>query len=137
MKNKIFKANPKLDCYFETTDGECFFTENSAKDHARNLEDKTVKPFHRANYIVVDSIDVNDEIFETIAPVVQTEALNEIIEIKAPVENTEDVNDVTEQIATIEKIETIVPAVVAPEVIKPVEVNAKAPAKGKAKITKK
>lgn len=61
MKNKVFEANPSLDCYFQTTDGECFFTENAAKDHARSLADKTVKPFHRADFVQQQNIQNVDE----------------------------------------------------------------------------
>lgn len=42
-KNEIFEAHPKLDCYFETSDGSCFYTENAAEAHAKTLKDKKVK----------------------------------------------------------------------------------------------
>ena len=42
-KNKIFEAHPKLDCYFETSDGSCFYTENAAEAHSKTLKDKKVK----------------------------------------------------------------------------------------------
>ena len=42
-KNEIFEAHPKLDCYFETSDGSCFYTENAAEAHSKTLKDKKVK----------------------------------------------------------------------------------------------
>ncbi|MCH4829786.1 MULTISPECIES: hypothetical protein [Flavobacterium] len=47
MENNIFKANPKLDCYYETSDGVPFYTDYAAKTHAQTLDDKTVTPVHR------------------------------------------------------------------------------------------
>jgi len=47
MKNTIFDTHPNLDCYFETADGSCFFTENAAASHSKTLEDKRVKLVHR------------------------------------------------------------------------------------------
>ena len=35
---KVFKANPSLKAYFETSDGTKFFTENNAKNHAKKVE---------------------------------------------------------------------------------------------------
>ncbi|WP_395060002.1 hypothetical protein [Flavobacterium sp.] len=46
MKNTIFDTHPNLDCYFETADGSCFFTENAAEAHSKTLEDKKVKTVH-------------------------------------------------------------------------------------------
>ena len=43
MSKDTFKENPNLQEYFETSDGTAFYKEDHAKDHARNLEDKTVK----------------------------------------------------------------------------------------------
>ena len=62
MKNEIFKANPQLDCYFETTDGECFFTDNAAKDHAKSLAVKTVKTHHKSDYV-----EPTEEVEEVVA----------------------------------------------------------------------
>lgn len=42
-KDKIFKANPHLDMYYKTSDSTAFFTLNAAQNHARTLENKTVK----------------------------------------------------------------------------------------------
>lgn len=43
----IFKSYPKLTVYYKTNDGTKFFTENSAKNHAKTLDDKTVTPVYR------------------------------------------------------------------------------------------
>ena len=48
-KNPVFEANPSLDCYFETTDGEAFFTENAANNHALSLKDRTVVAVQNTN----------------------------------------------------------------------------------------
>ena len=84
MKNEIFKANPQLDCYFETTDGECFFTDNAAKDHAKSLADKTVKTHHKSDY--VEPIEEVDEVVEPTEPVEEIEVTAEIVEPTEPVE---------------------------------------------------
>ena len=51
MKNSIFEENPKLDCYFETSDGNPFYTENAAQYHAKDLEDKSVKAIYRKDFV--------------------------------------------------------------------------------------
>ena len=84
MKNEIFKANPQLDCYFETTDGECFFTDNAAKDHAKSLADKTVKTHHKSDY--VEPIEEVEEVVEPTEPVEEIEVTAEIVEPTEPVE---------------------------------------------------
>lgn len=86
MKNEIFEANPKLDCYYETADGNAFFTENAAKAHAKDLNDKTVKTRHRVELVEktqetekevkivekeVEDIEVIAEIVEPIEPVTE------------------------------------------------------------------
>jgi hypothetical protein len=110
MKNEIFEANPQLDCYFETTDGACFFTENAAKDHARSLTEKAVTPYHKSNYVVVDSV--------------------EEIEVVGSVEGTSD-SELAKQFEVIDEV--IVPT--APvEPVAPVEPKA---TEGKAKNQKK
>ena len=47
MSKDTFKDNPELQEYFETSDGTAFYKEDLAKNHARNLEDKSVKPVFR------------------------------------------------------------------------------------------
>ena len=84
MKNEIFKANPQLDCYFETTDGECFFTDNAAKDHAKSLADKTVKTHHKSDY--VEPTEEVEEVVEPTEPVEEIEVTAEIVEPTEPVE---------------------------------------------------
>ena len=39
----LFKNNPELKEYFETSDGEKFYSHNLAANHAKGLEDKEVK----------------------------------------------------------------------------------------------
>lgn len=38
--NDTFKNNPELQEYFETSDGQKFYSENLAKNHARSLDGK-------------------------------------------------------------------------------------------------
>lgn len=53
--NKIFQNNPQLDVYFETSDGTPFYTENAAKNHAKDLKDKEVKRIERDVEVVEDN----------------------------------------------------------------------------------
>ncbi len=53
-EDKIFKSKPSLKAYFKTADNTPFYTEVDAKNHAKTLEDKTVKKVERT---IVDSDD--------------------------------------------------------------------------------
>jgi hypothetical protein len=44
-----FKANPKTNKLFQTSDGQCFYTEHDANEHASRLEDKEVTENERGN----------------------------------------------------------------------------------------
>lgn len=57
MSKGIFKMHKGLDKYFETADGNCFYTEHNAKTHARKLEDKNVKKVRRASQVDTTSQD--------------------------------------------------------------------------------
>ncbi|MBI9055518.1 MAG: hypothetical protein JEY96_16970 [Bacteroidales bacterium] len=39
----------KTNMFWQTSDGECFFTEPRARRHAQKLEDKSVMPCRRAD----------------------------------------------------------------------------------------
>lgn len=41
--DKIFKQNPELSEYFQTSDGQAFYTAEAARMHAKSLADKSVK----------------------------------------------------------------------------------------------
>lgn len=41
--DNVFKVHPALKKYHKTSDGTAFFQETDAKNHAKNLEDKTVE----------------------------------------------------------------------------------------------
>jgi len=45
--SNLFEQYPKMSEYFETSDGEKFFKEDTAKLHAKSLEDKNVKTVSR------------------------------------------------------------------------------------------
>lgn len=42
VEDQVFASNPKLNEYFKTVDGQPFYTDAAAKNHAKGLEDKTV-----------------------------------------------------------------------------------------------
>ncbi|MBU2526164.1 MAG: hypothetical protein KKC03_06155 [Bacteroidetes bacterium] len=44
---QIFKQYPKIDSFFETSDGAQFFTAQDASAHAGSLKDKKVKEIKR------------------------------------------------------------------------------------------
>ena len=133
MKNEIFQANPKLDCYFKTSDGECFFTENAAKDHARSLTEKTVETLHRFDYVepneeVVKPSEpvapemkiVSDDTQNASEPVEPTATTEPIVDSKEDSQKTESVEPTatTETVATTEKVEAKATTPVA-EAVKP------------------
>lgn len=39
---EVFKGHPNAEKLFETSDGQLFFTENHAANHARSLDDKAI-----------------------------------------------------------------------------------------------
>lgn len=106
MKNPVFEANPSLDCYFETADGSCFFTENAADSHARSLTEKTVKTRHKSDY--VEPTQEVAEPSESVAPemkIVRDDEQN----ASNPVEPV----ITTKPVLTTEKVETEATAPVA------------------------
>ena len=111
MKNEIFKANPQLDCYFETTDGECFFTDNAAKDHAKSLADKTVKTHHKSDY--VEPTEEVEEVVEPTEPVEETDEptqeVEEVVEPTEPVEEIEVTADIVEPTEPVEPVASVEP----------------------------
>jgi membrane protein involved in colicin uptake len=59
---KVFEQNPKLKKYYGTSDGEAFYQENDAKNHAKSLKDKTVECVENENFLeVIDSEELSDE----------------------------------------------------------------------------
>ena len=123
MKNEIFKANPQLDCYFETSDGECFFTDNAAKDHAKSLADKTVKTHHKSDY--VEPTEEVEEVVEPTEPVEETD------------EPTQEVEEVVEPTEPVEEIEVTAEIVEPTEPVEPVASVEPKATEGKAKNQKK
>ena len=104
MKNEIFKANPQLDCYFETTDGECFFTDNAAKDHAKSLADKTVKTHHKSDYV-----EPTQEVDEDVEPTEPVEPTQEVAEPVQPVEEIEVTAKIVEPTEPVEPVASVEP----------------------------
>lgn len=45
--DRVFKENPELKVCYKTSDGECFYTENDAKNYAKSLKDKKVQTVNR------------------------------------------------------------------------------------------
>jgi len=58
----IFKQYPELAEYYQTEDEQCFFSENDAKNHAKTLDNKLVKPVKNPKLIdaVAEEIVVED-----------------------------------------------------------------------------
>ena len=46
---KVFIENPSLKECFKTSDGQYFYNQNDAKNHAKTLEDKSVEHLTRAS----------------------------------------------------------------------------------------
>ena len=58
----IFENHPNLEKCFSTSDGEHFYNENDAKNHAKSLEDKVVEPVYNPKFLGdASSNDVADE----------------------------------------------------------------------------
>jgi hypothetical protein len=87
-KNLIFEANPSLDCFYETTDSSCFFTENAAEAHAKTLKDKKVNFVHKSSS-TTETEQVNDPSESELAK--QIEVVAEVLEPTAPLVETEKV----------------------------------------------
>ena len=45
--DKIFEKYPKINVYYKTDDGNSFFSESDAKNHAKSLDNKLVQPIYR------------------------------------------------------------------------------------------
>jgi len=50
----VFKSHPKLEKYYETSDGTKFFQEHDAKTFSRTLKDKAVKTVKRPAEVEAD-----------------------------------------------------------------------------------
>ena len=62
MEHEIFETNPQLEKVFVTTDGEVFYNDNDAKNHAKKLEDKGVEILFNTKFLeVVDQENVSDD----------------------------------------------------------------------------
>lgn len=147
MKNEIFKANPNLDLYYQTSDGEPFFTENAAHNHAKSLKNKSVTPVYRSDAEESDEEDSTDqkanEIFEKFKEIIVKGA--EIVKPSLTVVNTDPFDPATfpnrvlttEQTApvvTTEPVETKEPVVTTePVTTEPATTAPDAPVKTEAK----
>lgn len=61
MSKEVFEQNPHLDKVYTTADGECFYNENDAKNHAKKLDVKTVEPVYNENLLqVIDAEELTD-----------------------------------------------------------------------------
>ncbi len=58
---EVFEQNPDLEKVYATSDGECFYNENDAKNHAKKLEVKTVETVYNENLLeVIDEEELTD-----------------------------------------------------------------------------
>lgn len=81
----VFKNNPKLEKYYGTSDGESFYNENDAKNHAKNLEVKTVETVFNELFLEVIK---DEELSEDDKAALQLEAEEKATEAKAELEKT-------------------------------------------------
>jgi hypothetical protein len=58
---EIFNTNPKLEKCFKTSDGEHFYNESDAKNHAKSLEDKHVEKLVNPEFISQQADQNQDE----------------------------------------------------------------------------
>lgn len=56
--NEVFELNPQLDKVYTTSDGECFYNENDAKNYAKNLDVKTVETVYNEKFLEVTDEEV-------------------------------------------------------------------------------
>ena len=129
MKKSIFKANPSLDCYFETSDGNAFYTENAAKSYAKDLDDKKVKTIYKEDFVDDEEpselvapemkivSDDTQNTSEPVEPVVTTEPVTDLTGTEQKTESVELVAT-TEPVVTTEKVEAKATTTVA-ETVKP------------------
>lgn len=127
MKNEIFKANPNLDLYYQTSDGEPFFTENAAHNHAKGLKNKSVTPVYRSDAEESDEEDSTDdnanEIFEKFKEIIVKGA--EIVKPSLTVVNTDPFDPATfpNRVLTTEQTAPVVttePVTTEPVITEPV-----------------
>lgn len=86
MEN-FFETNPHLKAYFQTSDGEAFYEEQDARNHAKSLEDKTITPFKR------EAEKQNDVLENTSEEIIYPEGLIE----ETPKEKIEEVTPKTKK----------------------------------------
>lgn len=66
---EIFNTNPKLEKCFKTSDGEHFYNETDAKNHAKSLEDKHVEKLVNPEFLTKDGdeLDLDEKKAEQMA----------------------------------------------------------------------
>ena len=58
---RLFETHPKVDKFYMTTDGQAFFRNDHAENHASGLEDKTVTPVNRSLFEQVEKLVANKQ----------------------------------------------------------------------------
>lgn len=53
MKKDFWEKNPHLEVVHVTSDGEAFYNENDAKNHAKTLDEKAVEPVYNPAFLEV------------------------------------------------------------------------------------
>ena len=76
--NQVFEQNPKLEKYYGTSDGEAFYNENDAKNHAKNLEDKTVETVFNTQFLEVND---TEELTEEELAMQEFEDANKVVDL--------------------------------------------------------
>lgn len=75
MKNEIFENNPQLKEVHVTADGQCFYNDGDAKNHAKSLQDKKVELVLNPDHLVVadeDTEEATDEAPKELKPAKNT-----------------------------------------------------------------
>lgn len=93
----IFENHPNLEKCFSTSDGEHFYNENDAKNHAKSLEDKVVEPVYNPTFLGdASSNDVADEDLKA-------KAFKESEKMAQELENTELIKENYKQLKVLVK----------------------------------
>lgn len=74
----VFKDNPNMKSYFQTSDGTKFYDENSAKNHGKTLQDQSVEEVKRSAKIEDSKATKADDILKLV-PDMNLETANEYL----------------------------------------------------------
>nr|DAJ30008.1 MAG TPA: hypothetical protein [Caudoviricetes sp.] len=101
----IFERNPSIDVAYKTSDGVYFYTEDSARNYAASLEDKSVQKLVRLVKADQESLDEPTEVDQTTQelPVVTEDIASDEMS-QQTIESEENINPVEDTPTADEKI---------------------------------